>query len=163
MYSGRKTTESLGNVTVRGEKRWKEQGGARWPTVCMYSITENIYYLQLSSVAILQQPEPNCFTSCNTMKGLCSLSLCAIVLRSSPDSHVSTFNSQRSSPLFCVHYSLVVVVRRFRGAYCLHHQGDAVWNSVGTTPSRPVRHWLQLASLIALPATTRSAFLASVN
>jgi hypothetical protein len=27
-YSGRKITESLGNVTVRGEKRWKEQGGS---------------------------------------------------------------------------------------------------------------------------------------
>jgi hypothetical protein len=23
-YSGRKITESLGNITVRGEKRWKE-------------------------------------------------------------------------------------------------------------------------------------------
>jgi hypothetical protein len=28
-YSGRKITESLGNVTVRGEKRWKEQGGRK--------------------------------------------------------------------------------------------------------------------------------------
>jgi hypothetical protein len=27
-YSGRKTTESVGNVTVRGEKRWKEQEGS---------------------------------------------------------------------------------------------------------------------------------------
>jgi hypothetical protein len=34
----------------------------------MYSITENIYYSQLSSVAILLQPEPNCFTSYNTKK-----------------------------------------------------------------------------------------------
>jgi hypothetical protein len=32
-------------------------------------------------------------------------SLCAIVLQSSPSSHVSTSNGQRSSPLFCVHYS----------------------------------------------------------
>jgi hypothetical protein len=51
------------------------------------------------------QPEPNCFTSYNTRKGLRSLSLCAIVLRSSPSSHVSTCNSQRSSQLFCVHYT----------------------------------------------------------
>jgi hypothetical protein len=71
----------------------------------MYSITENIYYSQLSSVALLLQPEPKCFTSYNTMKGLGSLSLCAIVLRSSPPSHVSTCNSQRSSQLFCVHYT----------------------------------------------------------
>jgi hypothetical protein len=44
MYSGRKVTESLGNVTVRGEKDGKSKRGARWPTVClsMYSITENI-------------------------------------------------------------------------------------------------------------------------
>jgi hypothetical protein len=41
----------------------------------MYSITENIYYSQLSSVAILLQPETNCFTSYNTRKALCSLSL----------------------------------------------------------------------------------------
>jgi hypothetical protein len=59
-YSGRKITESLGNVTVRGEKGGKSKRGARWPTVClsMYSITENIYYSQLSSVVILLQPEP---------------------------------------------------------------------------------------------------------
>jgi hypothetical protein len=59
-YSGRKRTESLGNVTVRGEKGGKSKGGARWPTVSlsMYSITEHIYYSQLSSVAILLQPEP---------------------------------------------------------------------------------------------------------
>jgi hypothetical protein len=44
-YSGREITESLGNVTVRGEKHGKNKGGARWPTVSlsMYSITENIY------------------------------------------------------------------------------------------------------------------------
>jgi hypothetical protein len=59
-YSGRKITESLGNVTVRGEKYGKSKGEARWPTVClsMYSITENIYYPQLSSVATPLQPEP---------------------------------------------------------------------------------------------------------
>jgi hypothetical protein len=28
VYSGRKITASLGNVTVRGEKRCKEQGGS---------------------------------------------------------------------------------------------------------------------------------------
>jgi hypothetical protein len=104
LYSVRKITESLGHVIVRGEKRWKEQGGERCPTVClsMYSITENIYYSQLSSVAILLQREPNCFTSYNTRKELCYLSV--IVLRSPPASHVSTSNSQRSSQLFCVHY-----------------------------------------------------------
>jgi hypothetical protein len=70
MYSGRKIAESLGNVTVRGEKRWKSKRGARLSTVClsMYSITENIYYSQMSSAAILLQPEPNCFTSYNTRK-----------------------------------------------------------------------------------------------
>jgi hypothetical protein len=85
-YSGRKITESLGNVTVRGEKDGKSKGRARCPTVSlsMHSITENIYYSQLSSVAILLQPERNCFTSCNTSKGLCFLSVCAIVLRSLP-------------------------------------------------------------------------------
>jgi hypothetical protein len=50
------------------------------------------------------QPERNCFTSYNTRKGLGSLSSCAIVLRSSPPSHVSTCSGQWSSQLFCVHY-----------------------------------------------------------
>jgi hypothetical protein len=70
IYNGRKITDSLGNVTVRGEKDGKSKGGARLLTVClsMYSITENIYYSQLSSVAILLQPEPNCLTSYNTRK-----------------------------------------------------------------------------------------------
>jgi hypothetical protein len=59
-YSGRKITESFENVTVRGEKYGKSKGGARLSTVClsMYSITENIYCTQLSSVVILLQPEP---------------------------------------------------------------------------------------------------------
>jgi hypothetical protein len=62
-YSRRKITESLGNVTVRGEKYGKSKRGARLSTVClsMYSVTENIYYSQLSSVAILLQPELKCF------------------------------------------------------------------------------------------------------
>jgi hypothetical protein len=88
----------------------RARGGARLSTVClsMYSITENIYYSQLCSVAILLQPEPNCFTSYNTRKWLCSLSLCAIVLQSPPASHVSTSNGQWSSHLFCVHYNYVL-------------------------------------------------------
>jgi hypothetical protein len=84
IYSGRKITESLGNVIVRGEKGGKSKREARLSTVClsMYSVTENIYYSQLSSVAILLQPEPNCFTSYNTRKALCSLHLplCAVGL-----------------------------------------------------------------------------------
>jgi hypothetical protein len=35
----------------------------------------------------------------------CFLSLCAIVFRSPPASHVSTSNGQWSSQLFCVHYT----------------------------------------------------------
>jgi hypothetical protein len=68
-YSGRKIT-SLGNVTVRGRKDGKSRRRARLSTVClsMYSITENIYYSQLSSVATLLQPESNCFTSYSTRK-----------------------------------------------------------------------------------------------
>jgi hypothetical protein len=56
------------NAAVRGEKDGKSKREARLSTVClsMYSTTENIYYSQLSSVAILLQPEPNCFTSYNT-------------------------------------------------------------------------------------------------
>jgi hypothetical protein len=76
LYTGRKIAESLG--------------------------TENIYYSQLSSVTILLQPERNYFASYDTRKGLCSLSLCAIVLRSPLASDVSTCNGQRSSQLFCV-------------------------------------------------------------
>jgi hypothetical protein len=68
-------------------------------TVCLsvYSIAENIYYSQLSSVAILLQPEPNCCTSYSTRKGLGSLSLSAIVLRSpTPTCLVLTLKEARS-------------------------------------------------------------------
>jgi hypothetical protein len=60
LYSGHRITESLRNVTVRGEKVEKCKRGARLSTVClsMYSITKNIYYSQMSYVAILLQPEP---------------------------------------------------------------------------------------------------------
>jgi hypothetical protein len=61
----------------------------------------------MSSVALLLQPECNCFTSYNTRKGLCSLFPCAIVLRSPPSSQLSTCNGQRSSQLFCFHYTHV--------------------------------------------------------
>jgi hypothetical protein len=68
--------------------------GQRHCQVClsMYSITENIYYSQLSSVAILLQPEP--FTTYSTSKWLCFLSLCALVFRSPPASYVSISNGQ---------------------------------------------------------------------
>jgi hypothetical protein len=79
----------------------------------MYSTTENIYYSQLSSIALVLQPERNCFTSYSTRKGLCSLSPCAIALRSSPPSHVSACNGQRSSQLFCVHYTFARRVASF--------------------------------------------------
>jgi hypothetical protein len=45
-------TESLGNVTVRGGKDGKSKS-AIVNSLSMYSITENIYYSELSSVAIL--------------------------------------------------------------------------------------------------------------
>jgi hypothetical protein len=73
-------TQNNCELWKRHSKRRKDgkgKGGARWSTVClsMYSITENIYCSQLSSVAILLQPEPNCFTTYNTRKGLCSPSV----------------------------------------------------------------------------------------
>jgi hypothetical protein len=121
--------------------RGKHDGRESW--LSMYSITEDIFYSQLSSVALLLQPEPNSFTSYSTRKVLgspeggvslvpkrgclltlahCqflhhksvmdwpgqrlgSLSLYAIALQSSPPSHVSTCNGQRSSQLFCVSQS----------------------------------------------------------
>jgi hypothetical protein len=113
LYSGHKVTASLGNVTVRGEKRWKGQGASMMAnSLSMYSITENIYCSQLSSVAILLQPEP-VFTSYSTRKWMGSLSPCAIALRSFPPSHVSTYNGQRSSQLFCVH------CRYLLGVHCV--------------------------------------------
>jgi hypothetical protein len=38
MYSGRKITESLGNVTKTGEKRWKEQ---EWSAI-VNSLSEHV-------------------------------------------------------------------------------------------------------------------------
>jgi hypothetical protein len=84
------------------ERARRKHNGEVW--ACIVLINENIYYSQLSSVAILLQPEPKCFKSYNTRKGLGPLYLCAIVLRSSPPSHVSACNGQRSLQLFCVHY-----------------------------------------------------------
>jgi hypothetical protein len=65
----------------------------------MYSITENIYYPQLSSVAILLQPEP---VSHRIVQGndCVFLSLCAIVLRSPPASHVSSFTVSEARSYF---------------------------------------------------------------
>jgi hypothetical protein len=160
IYSERKINGSLGNVTVRGGKRWKGQGGARWPTVClsMYSITENIYYSQLSSVAMLLQPEPNCF---HIHGKDCVLSSCAIALRSSPSSHVSTCNGQRSSQLFCVHYTQYTVV-------CKTVQLRAVAHATIIETSYANRAVYQMAlvcyHLTALPSTVcMIAFLQSTD
>jgi hypothetical protein len=61
-------------------------------SLSMYSITENIYYSQLSSVAVLLQPEP---VSHRIVQGNdCVLSFRAIVFRSPPASHVSSSNGQ---------------------------------------------------------------------
>jgi hypothetical protein len=90
-------------------------------SLSVYIITENIYYSQLSSVAIHLQPEPNCLTSYNTRKKIVlSLPNCLTsyntrkkIVLSLPKSyrlavfpsHVSTYNGQRSSQLFCVYYT----------------------------------------------------------
>jgi hypothetical protein len=82
----------------RGKKDGKSKRGARLSTVClsMYSITENIYYSQRSSVAILLQPEP---VSRLIIQGNdCFLSLCAIVfgLPLPPTCLVPTVSEARS-------------------------------------------------------------------
>jgi hypothetical protein len=109
VYWAQNNWELTKRHSKRGKKMERARGRQRCPTVClsMYSITENIYCSQLSSVAILLQPEPNCCTSYNTRKLLCSLSLSAIVLRSPPPSRASSSNGQRSSQLFCVRYMYV--------------------------------------------------------
>jgi hypothetical protein len=80
-YRGRKITD----VTVRGEKVGKSKRGARLSTVClsMYSITENIYYSQLYSVAILLQPERvshRIIQRKHCVLSLCVLSSCCLPL-----------------------------------------------------------------------------------
>jgi hypothetical protein len=77
-------------------------------SLSMYSITENIYYSQLSSIAILLQPEPNCFTSYNTRKDwvLSHHVLSPCGLPPPPPPNVPTCRGQRSSQLFCVHYAI---------------------------------------------------------
>jgi hypothetical protein len=89
----------------------------------MYSITENIYYPQLSSVAILLQPKPNCFTSYNTRKWLFSLPLCYRP-SVSPVSHVSSCNGQWSSQLFCVYYTKYLLYKHIRGRTCVGLRSD---------------------------------------
>jgi hypothetical protein len=115
----------------------RARGEARRPRIClsMYSITENICHSQLSSVAILLQPEPNCFTSYNTSKWLGSLSLRAIFLRIFPPSHVSTCNGQRSSQLFCVHYTC-----SGPGAWWSHRQATVVFIPLPRATDIPVTY-----------------------
>jgi hypothetical protein len=112
IYSGHKITESLGNVTVRGGKRWKEQ---EWSAIVnslsMYSITENIYCSQLSSVAILLQPEPvshpiiqgnNCVFSPSVLSsfGLPLPPTCLVLTVSEARSYfVSTIQQPATGPL----------------------------------------------------------------
>jgi hypothetical protein len=75
-------------------------------SLSMYSITENIYYSQLSSVAILLQPEPNCSTSHNTRKDCVLspyvLSFCGLPLP--PTCLVVTVNEAR-----CYFVSFIVM------------------------------------------------------
>jgi hypothetical protein len=106
-YSGRKITESLGKSQWEGKKMERTRGSA-----IANSLSEHVQYnwKHLLLTAVLRcvtSAAWTCFTSYNTRKGVCSLSLCAIVLRSSPPSHVSTCHGQRSSQLFCVHYTLL--------------------------------------------------------
>jgi hypothetical protein len=98
VYSGRKITELRKRHSKRG-KNGKSKMGARLSTVCLsvYSITENIYYSQLSSVAILLQPEP---VSHRIIQGQdCVLSpyvLSSCVLSLPPSCLLLTVNEARS-------------------------------------------------------------------
>jgi hypothetical protein len=123
----------------------------------MHSITENIYYTQLSSVAILLQPEPKCFTSYNTRNWLCSLPLCAIVFRSPPASHVSTSNGQWSSQLFCVYYS----VSRYYSAENNYYSHS--WKEVLTTEGPTSQTTLNQAHQSALAILSAENVVAWVN
>jgi hypothetical protein len=53
-YSGRRITLSFSYVTEIGEGRWEGQGAARRQRVClsMYSVTENIYSLLISTQSV---------------------------------------------------------------------------------------------------------------
>jgi hypothetical protein len=56
-----------------------------------------------------------------------SLSLCAFVLPSSPSSHVSTSNGQRSSQLFCVHYNSCTLILTWMVSNVLFSWCGQVW------------------------------------
>jgi hypothetical protein len=118
-----------------GKTDGKSKRGARLSTVylSMYSITGNIYCSQLSSVAILLQHEPNCFTSYNTRKWLCFLSLCAIVFRSPPASHVSSSNGRWSS-----RFASTIIVPGM-GPAVGRGRGKGVWVSVNESSFRKSR------------------------
>jgi hypothetical protein len=81
----------------RGKKKERARGSAIVNSLSMYSITENIYYSQLSSVAILPQPEL-VFTSYSTRKDWVLypnvLSPCGLTL--TPTCLLITVNEARS-------------------------------------------------------------------
>jgi hypothetical protein len=134
-------------------------GGARWTTVClsMYSITENIYYSQLSSVALLLQPEPNCFTSYNTRKGLCSLSLCAIVLRY-PTCLLLTFKEARS------YFRPLYLATSYTGEESvIRNTNHRMWHTWPMFESRPREHMRWNTNRTFWPQVQFSAFEGSVN
>jgi hypothetical protein len=95
-----------------GEKDGKDKGEARRRRVClsMYSINENIYYSQLSSVALLLQPERNCLHCIIQGKDWVLspyvLSSCGLSLP--PTCLLVTVNEARSYFASTIHFSLPV-------------------------------------------------------
>jgi hypothetical protein len=100
-------------------KIWKEQGRSAMSNRLSQHVEYNQKHLLLTAVLRCNTSAAwTCFTSHNTRKGMFSLS--AIVLPSSPSTHVSTSNSQRSLQLFCVHYTSVPEVSDVRPAVLLY-------------------------------------------
>jgi hypothetical protein len=60
----------------------------------------------------------------STKKWLCFLSLCSIVLRSPPASHVSSSNGQWSSQSFCVYCNTAIHFKSRIVLYAVVSSGD---------------------------------------
>jgi hypothetical protein len=118
----------------------------------MYSITENIYYSQLSSVAILLQPEP---VSHRIIQGnYYFLSLCAIIFRSPPASHASTSRSVKLAVILRpLYYGCATRSRQKRGVgwsnFTLHSISKTSLNLPNNRETKLVIN--DSTSLVSLP------------
>jgi hypothetical protein len=116
------------------------------------SVTSHVSKIHLrdSYTPISKQPLPLWFSNYNSV--FLTSPICSCCCRSKTSRHGNAMWSSKMSVFWdVVPHSLIEVHWRFRGVYCLHHQGHHLWNVSKLLPDYMMQHPIRKSSSYSPP------------